>query len=135
MDAKFTNRYNSFCSSLAALEKAPTRDPEDDFVLSGTVQKFNLTFDIAWKVMKDIIVKYHKIQTFATGSPRETLRTAYSVDLIADDAWMMMLNMRNELSHDYDGSMARDCFHTITYDFIPLFQKFRTVAGEYIDRI
>ncbi|MCD8231522.1 MAG: nucleotidyltransferase substrate binding protein [Clostridiales bacterium] len=135
MDAKFTNRYNSFCSSLLALEEAQLRDPEDSFVLSGTVQKFNLSFDIAWKVMKDIIVKYHKIQTFATGSPRETLRMAYSVNLISDDAWMTMLNMRNELSHDYDGSMARDCFHTIIYDYIPLFQKFRTVAGEYIDRI
>ena len=135
MDAKFINRYNSFCSSLAALEKAPMRDPEDEFVLSGTVQKFSLTFDIAWKVMKDIIVKYHKIQTFATGSPRETLRTAYSVHLITDDAWMVMLNMRNELSHDYDGSMARACFHTIINDFLPLFQQLRTVAGDYMERI
>lgn len=135
MDAKFINRYNSFCSSLAALEKAPMRDPEDEFVLSGTVQKFSLTFDIAWKVMKDIIVKYHKIQTFATGSPRETLRTAYSVHLITDDAWMVMLNMRNELSHDYDGSMAGACFHTIINDFLPLFQQFRTVAGDYMECI
>ncbi|MCD8046326.1 MAG: nucleotidyltransferase substrate binding protein [Clostridiales bacterium] len=133
MDAKFTNRYNSFCSSLLALEEAQMRDPEDSFVLSGTVQKFNLTFDIAWKVMKDIIVKYHKIQTFATGSPRETLRMAYSVNLISDDAWMMMLNMRNELSHDYDGSMAREYFQTIVREFIPLFQQFRIVAGEYTD--
>ncbi|MCC8140831.1 MAG: nucleotidyltransferase domain-containing protein [Lachnospiraceae bacterium] len=30
----------------------------------------------------DIVVKYHKIQNFATGSPRETLRTACSVQLI-----------------------------------------------------
>ncbi|MCD8250064.1 MAG: nucleotidyltransferase substrate binding protein [Lachnospiraceae bacterium] len=131
MDAKFINRYNSYCSSLSALEKALARDPADEFVLSGTVQKFSLTFDIAWKVMKDIIVKYHKIQNFATGSPRETLRTACSVQLISDDAWMNMLDMRNELTHDYDGSMARDCFDTIVHDFIPLFQQFREKAGEF----
>ncbi|MCD8009393.1 MAG: nucleotidyltransferase substrate binding protein [Lachnospiraceae bacterium] len=135
MDAKFINRYNSYCSSLSSLEKALTRDPTDEFVLSGTVQKFSLTFDISWKVMKDILVKYHKIQSFAAGSPRETLRTAYSVQLIADDAWMNMLNMRNELSHDYDGSMARDCFDTIVYDYIPLFQQFRAKAGTFMEQI
>ncbi|MCD8078835.1 MAG: nucleotidyltransferase substrate binding protein [Lachnospiraceae bacterium] len=135
MDAKFTNRYNSYCSSLSSLEKALTRDPADEFVLSGTVQKFSLTFDISWKVMKDILVKYHKIQSFAAGSPRETLRTAYSVQLISDDAWMNMLNMRNELSHDYDGSMARDCFDTIVHDYIPLFQQFRAKAGTFMEQI
>ncbi|MCD8330097.1 MAG: nucleotidyltransferase substrate binding protein [Lachnospiraceae bacterium] len=135
MDAKFINRYNSYCSSLSSLEKALTRDPADEFVLSGTVQKFSLTFDISWKVMKDILVKYHKIQSFAAGSPRETLRTAYSVQLISDDAWMNMLNMRNELSHDYDGSMARDCFDTIVHDYIPLFQQFRAKAGTFMGQI
>ncbi len=135
MGAKFINRYNSYCSSLSALEKALTRDPSDEFVLSGTVQKFSLTFDISWKVMKDIIVKYHKIQSFATGSPRETLRTAYSVNLISDDAWIRMLDMRNELSHDYDGSMAQSSFETIVHDFIPLFQQFRDVAALFIGRM
>ena len=57
MVSKFTNRYASFCNSLDSLTKAKTRNPEDEFVLSGTVQKFSLTFDISWKVMKDIIVK------------------------------------------------------------------------------
>ncbi|MCM1282767.1 MAG: nucleotidyltransferase substrate binding protein [Muribaculaceae bacterium] len=61
------------------------------FVLSGTVQKYNLTFDISWKVMKDIIVKYHKKSDFAAGSPREVLRAAHSVDLIDNDIWMEML--------------------------------------------
>ncbi len=65
MDVKSTNRYHSFCSSLEGLQKARLRDSKDEFVLSGTVQKYNLTFDISWKVMKDILVKYHGIQSFA----------------------------------------------------------------------
>lgn len=47
MESKFTNRYRSFYNSLAGLCEARHRDMKDSFVLSGTVQKFNLTFDIS----------------------------------------------------------------------------------------
>ncbi len=83
--------------------------------------------------MKDIIVNYHKIQSFATGSPRETLRIAASVNLVDDDRWMEMLDKRNELSHDYDGGMAEELFPVIISEYIPLFEKFRDVCRELIE--
>ena len=104
-------------------------------MLSGTVQKFALTFDIAWKVMKDILIKYHGINDFATGSPRETLRTAASVKLISDDKWMSMLADRNDLSHDYDGALAARKINIIINDYIPLFEEFGKNAGEYMNKI
>ncbi|MCD8105090.1 MAG: nucleotidyltransferase substrate binding protein [Lachnospiraceae bacterium] len=135
MEEKYINRYKSFCDSLGGLERARQRDPEDEFVLSGTVQKFNLTFDISWKVMKDILVKYHKIQDFATGSPRETLRTAYSVGLISDDGWIRMLSLRNNLAHDYNGKMAAEAFESILHDYLPLFVQLREKAGGYMEEM
>lgn len=42
-------------------------------MLSATAQTFNLTFDLAWKVMKDIILADFGLTDFAAGSPRETL--------------------------------------------------------------
>lgn len=56
MDAKFNKRFQSFCNSLDALAEARQRDLADSFVLSGTGAKFSITFDLAWKVMKDILV-------------------------------------------------------------------------------
>mgnify|MGYP004471463821 CR=1 FL=1 len=53
----FINRYLTFCRSLKNLEKSRNADPAQDFVLEGTVLNFNLTFDIVWKVMKDILTK------------------------------------------------------------------------------
>ena len=131
MDVKSTNRYSSFCSSLDGLQKARLRDCEDEFVLSGTVQKYNLTFDIAWKVMKDILVKYHGIQSFATGSPRETLRTAHSIGLIDDDIWMNMLEDRNNLAHDYNGALAKECFQEIIGPYTDTFTVFKNNAQKY----
>ena len=131
MDKKYIERYGSFCASLESLMGARDRDLDDEFVLSGTVQKFSLTFDIAWKVMKDIIVKYHKINDFATASPRETLRIAYSVKLIGDDRWMNMLGDRNELTNDYDGTMAKEKAQVIVEEYIPLFMEFRIIAEKF----
>lgn len=68
MQSKFINRYNSFCRSLNNLSKSRNADRNADFVLEGTVQNFNLTFDIAWKMMKDILVKNMGIVDFAIGS-------------------------------------------------------------------
>ena len=104
MESKSINRYNTFCKSLKNLEKSRHADPDADFVLEGTVLNFNLTFDIAWKVMKDILVKNMGILDFATGSPRDTLQQAFTNRLIDDDTWMQMLKTRNQLAHDYDGS-------------------------------
>ncbi|MCF0129640.1 MAG: nucleotidyltransferase substrate binding protein [Pseudobutyrivibrio sp.] len=125
MDDKFTNRFNTFCSSLASLQEAKDRDLSDDFVLSGTVQKFNLTFDISWKVMKDILVQHYGIIDFPTGSPRETLKKAASVGLITSDTWIDMLNHRNTLAHDYDGFLAKEIAMVIVNDYVELMVKFK----------
>ncbi len=49
MAEKYINRYNSFCRSLNNLKKSKSADPAADFVLEGTIQNYNLTFDLAWK--------------------------------------------------------------------------------------
>ncbi len=70
MENKFINRYNTFCKSLSNLAKSKTADSKADFVPEGTVLNFSLTFDISWKVMKDILTKKLGILDFAAGSPR-----------------------------------------------------------------
>ena len=124
MDAKFNRRFQSFCNSLDALAEARQRDFSDSFVLSGTSAKFSITFDLAWKVMKDILIQYYAITGFVAGSPREVLREAFQADLIADDAWMDMLKVRNELAHDYDCENVKTHCHTIVEKYIDLFYEF-----------
>ena len=131
MERKSINRYNSFCKSLDNLAEAKGKDPRDMFILSGTVQMFNLSFDLAWKVMKDIITEYHGALYYPTGSPRETLRMAHSVGLIDDDTWMEMLKARNNLAHDYDGQLAVKYFGDIISKYDWLLTAFRKKADEY----
>lgn len=100
MEEKYFNRYRSFCRSLRNLEKSKFADPTAEFVLEGTIRNYILTFDLAWKVMKDILVKQLEITDFAIGSPREVLQSAFTNGLISDDIWLKMLKTRNLLAHD-----------------------------------
>lgn len=131
MEEKSINRYRSFCKSLNNLAEARLKDPEDKFILSGTVQMYNLSFDLSWKVMKDIIREYHGGLEYPTGSPRETLRMAHSVGLIEDDLWLKMLKTRNNLAHDYDGELAQKYFLDITSRYYGLMEKFMENVARY----
>jgi nucleotidyltransferase substrate binding protein (TIGR01987 family) len=133
MERKSINRYHSFCNSLNNLKDARDKKPDDKFILSGTVQMYNLSFDLAWKVMKDIITEFHGVLDYASGSPRETLKTAYSVGLIEDEKWLEMLKVRNNLAHDYDGELAVRYFEIIVSVYYDLMDKFRKTAFQYFN--
>lgn len=131
MESKYINRYRTFCKSLKNLGKSLNADPKADFVLEGTVLNFNLTFDISWKVMKDILIKELEILDFAIGSPRETLQQAFTNGIIDDDQWMKMLRDRNQLAHDYDGTFAAKKFQDIIKVYYPLFEKLKNDVAKY----
>lgn len=133
MDGKFYRRYESFCKSLDALAEAKQRDLSDSFVLSGTSAKFSITFDLAWKVMKDVLIQHYAITGFVSGSPREVLRESFKANLISDDAWMEMLKVRNELTHDYDCEIVKEHCETIVDVYIDLFYGFKNVIEDLLD--
>lgn len=123
MESKYFNRYQSLCKSLANLRLSRGQDKDTPFVLPATVQNFSLTFDLAWKVMKELVTQEFGLTDFASGSPRETLKSAFSVGLINDDRWMDMLRVRNTLAHDYDGQVALRYYDDIVGDYYVLIES------------
>ena len=132
MDEKFIRRFESFQNSLDSLAEARERDLSDSFVLSGTSAKFSITFDLAWKVMKDILVQYYAITGFVTGSPREVLKQSFQAKLITGDEWIDMLKIRNQLAHDYDGVIVKEHCQTIIHLYIDKLYDFKTVIEELL---
>ena len=130
MDEKFKRRFELFCNSLKALTEARGRDFSDSFVISGIGVKFAITFDLAWKVMKDILIQHYAIIGFVAGSPRDVLREAFKANLIGDDGWMEMLKVRNELTNDYDGAVVKAHCEMIIGKYIDLFYEFEKIVKE-----
>ena len=112
------------------LAEARERDLSDSFVLSGTSAKFSITFDLAWKVMKDILVQYYAITGFVTGSPREVLKQSFQAKLITGDEWIDMLKIRNQLAHDYDGVIVKEHCQTIIHLYIDKLYDFNIIYSK-----
>lgn len=127
MEKSYTKRFDTFKKSLETLSNAKNEDKNNFFILSGTIMIFNLTFDLAWKLIKEILKEDYGITDFPSGSPKETLKRAKSVDLISDEVWLEMLGDRNELTHDYDYDSALEKYNKIINLYVPVLQKFKDI--------
>ncbi len=131
MESKYFNRYKSLCRSLENLRQSRAAKIDDPFVLPATIQNYNLTFDLSWKVLKEVVTQEYGLTDFATGSPRETLKSAFSVGIINDDRWMDMLKVRNTLAHDYDGLIAVKYFEKIISEYFSLIEEMVQTISKY----
>lgn len=73
---------------------------------AGTIQRFEIAWELGWKVMADYLA--HALAPPDEYTPSRSIRAAFSAGLIADgDAWMAAGRLRNQLSHTYSVT-ARD---------------------------
>ena len=68
-------KFENYLSNLAVLEKADKEDLENEFILSGVIDKFFLQFELGWKVLKELL-RYEGKAVANTGSPREIIKAA-----------------------------------------------------------
>lgn len=127
-------KYENFASALANLEDAPNQDLSNDFVQSGLINKFNLQFELSWKLLKRLL-EYEGATLAASGSPRAILKEAYRFyDFIDEAAWLDMLRDRNTNVHIYDNKLAQDLIQRILNVHIPAFCRLRDgLMGRYGD--
>lgn len=83
--------------------------------------------------MKDILIQHYAITDFVSGSPREVLRASFQAQLIDDDAWLTMLKVRNELSHDFDGEIVASHCQTIIHNYVDLMADFQSKAQRLLE--
>ena len=118
-------KFENFASALANLEDAPNQDLANDFVQSGLINKFNLQFELSWKLLKRLL-EYEGATLAASGSPRAILKEAYRFyDFIDEAAWLDMLRDRNTNVHIYDNKLAQELIQRILDVYIPAFSQLR----------
>ena len=134
MQKSYIKRFESFKRSFNNLSKAKDEDITNVFILSGVIMIFNLTFDLAWKVLREVLKEEFGIIDFPSGSPKETLKKAASVDIISSENWLDMLNDRNDLTHDYDYESAKEMYDKIINNYVLVFKSFENKINGYIDK-
>lgn len=116
-------KFDNYVSNLKVLSNANKEDLENEFVISGIIDKFFIQFELGWKVLKELL-RYEGMSVANTGSPREIIKAAYVVyDYLDEEIWLSMLRARNDMTHIYDGDTAKRMVEQILSSYIPEFQK------------
>ena len=107
---------------------------ENEFIISGIIDKFFIQFELSWKVLKELL-RYEGKSAANSGSPREIIKAAYAVyEFMEESVWLDMLQKRNSMTHIYDGNEARILVDTILNQYIPVFIRLREeIEDKYQD--
>lgn len=105
----------SFKKALAALDRALTRAalaPGDEELRDATIQRFEFTFELAWKSLKRRLeMDLPNAQEVDAMSYRTLIRVGAEQGLIDSDsvtAWFVYRDKRNLTSHTYDEAKAAE---------------------------
>lgn len=115
-------KLDNFVNCLEILANADFKMAEtNDIYRTGIIGQFNLTFELAWKALQEIM-KMHGVEGSSTDSPREILQLAYKIGFINDaEVWLLMLKKRNTSVHIYNEDEVDEMILLIRDSFIPAF--------------
>ena len=103
-DVRWKQRFENFERGFLLLRSAlegRTVDQLNQLEQEGVVQRFEYTFELAWKTLKDYLENAGV--TLDQITPRSVIKAAFAAKLIDDgQAWIDMLTHRNLMSHTYD---------------------------------
>lgn len=100
--------FLSLGEAIARLEEVVNiNDPTIDYLPDATIQRFEFTIELFWKVLKKIL-NYEKVDST---TPRDVINKAFQYELIDDEqTWLAMLDDRNQTLHIYKQEDARAVF-------------------------
>jgi|SRR5690606_9668662 len=116
-DIRWKQRFQNFEQSLKFLEQAVEIKNPSIVEKAGTIQFFEICFELSWKVLKDYLTE----QGFADLKfPREIIKKAFEVNLIDDgQIWLEALANRNLTAHTYDEEVADRVVRDIKGKYYP----------------
>ena len=120
---RLKERAEDYCKALERLKEAILQAPTD-IIIDGTLQRYEFTFELAWKTMKDYLEYNGIIDSVAT--PRAIIQSAFQSKIIKNgEMWIQMMLDRNSLSHLYDEEKSRTIYINIKDKYLKEFEEFK----------
>ena len=125
---RLNQRKQDYTNALKRLKEA-LKENESEIVIDGVLHRYEFTFELAWKCMKDYM-EYLGLES-KTGSPREIIQLAYKQNIIDNgEIWIQMMLSRNGLSHLYDEGTSREIYKDTKEKFVTEFDKLEAKLNE-----
>lgn len=124
--------YESFLDLGEAIDRldeaSKISEDVNSFIREVTIQRFETTVELFWKVLKKICNQ----ERFEVNSPRATLQKSFELKLIDDEKlWLNMLDDRNLTSHTYNLPLAKEIYYRIK-PYVDVMKKaFETIKKRY----
>ncbi len=123
-DIRWKQRFQNFDRGVVLLREALENGPSALSALEkeGVIQRFEYTFELAWKTIKDFLEAGGLVISPVT--PRQVIKDAFAAKVLADgQAWVDMLDHRNLLSHTYDRAVFKTAVDAIAARYLPAMES------------
>ena len=120
-DIRWKQRFDNFQRAFILLREVMDNDLTklEPIVKEGIIQRFEYTFELAWKVLKDKMESDGL--TIDKVSPKMVIKQAYASKYINDvDQWLAMMGDRNLMSHTYDFAKFEAVIQSIAKHYLPI---------------
>ena len=119
-EIRWKQRFENFDKSYKLLKKYSYKPIVTELERAGIIQFFEMTFELAWKVLKD----YLESEGSMVQSPRETIKQAFQLGLIDNGhGGIDALSSRNLTTHTYDEELATKMTSEILNTYLPELDK------------
>ena len=123
-DIRWKQRFANFSRAFLLLRDAMDNDRStlSQLEKEGIIQRFEYTFELAWKVLKDKMEDDGLVLDQI--SPKAVVRQAFAAKYINDpDTWLKMIGDRNLMSHTYDFVKFEAVIQAIADYYLPMLQE------------
>ena len=116
---RFDNYRRAFFLLREAIETMESRELTQ-LEKEGVIQRFEYTWELSWKVLKDYLDSQGIILDKIT--PASAIREAFEAKIIIDgEGWMKALDARNKMSHTYNLKSFEEVIEDIHDHYLNLF--------------
>jgi len=122
-DIRWQQRFANFQRAFLLLRDAMESNLSELSQLEkeGIIQRFEYTFELAWKVLKDKMENDGLLLDQV--SPKAVIKQAFAAKYIdSPETWLRMIGDRNLMSHTYDFVKFEAVIQSIASDYLPMLQ-------------
>lgn len=123
---KLQSQFEDLKKALYRLKEAALLPADQTINQDATIQRFEFTFELSWKIMQGIVNENIK----DIYGPKQVIREAAKLGIIEDPVkWLVFLHQRNMTVHTYREEIAKEVyvsakeFITFVDALIPLLEK------------
>ncbi|MDR1531384.1 MAG: nucleotidyltransferase substrate binding protein [Clostridiales bacterium] len=125
--ANFDRAFVLLRSAFEGREVASFNNLEQE----GLIQRFEYTFELAWKTIKDYLIESG--QNLIEVTPRNVIKEAFEAKIIDNgQAFIDMLLARNLMSHCYDFTKFEEILRSVKIEYLPALEALHDF---FIERI